>query len=126
MEKKNIAWITVVGVIMILGAVVYFALDPEQSRLFPRCLFLSLTGYKCPGCGSQRMLHALLHGDLAAAWHQNALLLSSLPLLAVFFIADLKHKSFPHLYDVVTSPITVTVIVMLFVVWAIARNIFGW
>ncbi len=126
MEKKTIAWIAAVGIVAILVAVVYFVLDPEQSRLFPRCLFLSLTGYKCPGCGSQRMLHALLHGDVTAAWRQNALLLCSLPLLVVFAIAEVKQKSLPRLYDVVTSPITVTVIVILFVVWAIVRNIFGW
>ena len=51
----------VVAALVVFGFI-YFALDPSRSDLFPRCVFLSLTGYKCPGCGSQRAIHALLHG----------------------------------------------------------------
>jgi hypothetical protein len=33
------------------------------------------TGLDCPLCGSTRMASALLHGDLAGAWHFNAAVL---------------------------------------------------
>ena len=45
----------------------------------PPCLFLSLTGLQCPGCGSTRALIHLLHGELRAAWRMNALFVLLLP-----------------------------------------------
>ena len=35
---------------IIVGCFIYYAFDPSSSSLFPQCTFLSLTGYKCPGC----------------------------------------------------------------------------
>ena len=66
--------IIVAGIFLaILILCVYFYFDPSD-HFFPRCPFLSMTGLECPGCGSQRAIHALLHGDLAAVWHYNAAL----------------------------------------------------
>ncbi len=115
-----------VAVCAVVVVAVYFLADPAHNGLFPKCVVYQLTGYKCPGCGSQRMLHALLHGDVAGAWRQNAMLLSSLPLLAVIVFAQVRQRTYPRLYEAVTSPITVTVIVILFIVWAVIRNIYGW
>ena len=46
--------------------------DTTSGVPFPKCLFFSLTGLQCPGCGSQRALHSLLHLDLVAALRYNA------------------------------------------------------
>jgi hypothetical protein len=40
-----------------------------------------LTNLDCPGCGSQRALHALLHGNIIAAADQNLLAVLSVPFL---------------------------------------------
>jgi hypothetical protein len=50
---------------------------------FPRCPFHEVTGLHCPGCGNTRAAHALLHGDVAEAFRQNAYTLIALPFLAV-------------------------------------------
>ncbi|MEO5628158.1 MAG: DUF2752 domain-containing protein, partial [Thermomonas sp.] len=42
----------------------------------------ALSGWYCPGCGSTRALHALLHGDLPQALAMNPLLVIAMPLLA--------------------------------------------
>jgi hypothetical protein len=48
--------------------------DPASpDSPLPACPFKALTGWDCPGCGSTRMLHALLHGNPAAAARYNAL-----------------------------------------------------
>ena len=47
----------------------------------PVCPTKALLGITCPGCGSMRMLYSLLHGDLGAAVHFNAVALVALPLL---------------------------------------------
>lgn len=39
--------------------------------VFPACLFLRLTGWRCPGCGTTRMSAALLRGDVAGAFYYN-------------------------------------------------------
>jgi len=63
---------------------VLFLCDPERMPIYPICLFHKLTGLDCPGCGSLRALHALLHGQWMAALRFNLLLVLSLPLFAWF------------------------------------------
>ncbi|HTU23992.1 MAG TPA: DUF2752 domain-containing protein [Pirellulales bacterium] len=62
------------------GLVWLWAVDPAESHVYPRCLLHELTGLNCPGCGSTRAVHALLHGDLAGALGYNALFTLVLPL----------------------------------------------
>ena len=52
----------------------FYLFDPEEMAVFPRCPFLLATGYECPGCGSQRAIHDMLHLDLKSAFSQNALI----------------------------------------------------
>ncbi|MFE0043553.1 DUF2752 domain-containing protein [Streptomyces albireticuli] len=49
------------------------AVDPHRPGHYPACPLLRYTGLYCPGCGGLRGLHALCHGDLAAALGANAL-----------------------------------------------------
>ena len=64
------------------GAIVLFLNEPTQTRFFPKCILRETTGLNCPGCGSTRALHQLLHGRVTAAMHYNVLLVVSLPVLA--------------------------------------------
>jgi hypothetical protein len=66
----------------VAAAIVLFACDPSRVPIYPVCLFHRLTGLNCPGCGSLRAMHQLLHGNVVAALHFNALLVVSLPLFA--------------------------------------------
>nr|MBD5377303.1 DUF2752 domain-containing protein [Bacteroides sp.] len=68
--------------------VVYAVFDPSSSAFFPRCPLKVLTGYDCPGCGSQRAFHALLHGDIAAVVRYNALFLPAVALAALLLMPD--------------------------------------
>ena len=62
---------------LVAGALGYIGLvDPHQpDSFFPVCPFRLLTGWNCPACGGLRMVHDVLHGDLAAAISDNILLL---------------------------------------------------
>ena len=64
--------------------VVLFRFDPAATRWFPRCPSNLITGYHCPGCGTLRALHALLHGDLAGAFSFNLAAVLTLPLLVYY------------------------------------------
>src|SRR6266513_4699752 len=61
--------------------VILFFFSPSQYPFYPRCPLHAMTGLHCPGCGSLRAVHSLLHGDIGAALHFNALLILSLPFL---------------------------------------------
>ena len=60
------------------GAILFF-FDPAHYDFYPSCIFRSITGLNCPGCGSLRAIHELLHGDIIAAARLNLLLVLSVP-----------------------------------------------
>ena len=102
---------------------IYYTFDPE-SNLFPQCIFYQLTGWECAGCGSQRMLHALLHGDVVAAWHYNPAILIVSPILLVMLIASFFRNKKPRFYNAVYSPWVVWSVLGGLLAWWILRNIF--
>ena len=64
-----------------------YLFDPVTSGLFPGCPVRALTGWLCPGCGTLRGLHRLLHGDLLDAFRFNPLMVLSLPFVAWSLLA---------------------------------------
>lgn len=111
---------------LVVAAVGYKCLDPSVVPIFPRCPFRLLTGYLCPGCGSQRAIHRLLNLDIAGAWQMNPLLVIALPyLLAGLILKPLSHHNgrgtrlYYQLYGYRAS-VVVLVVILLF--W-VGRNI---
>ncbi len=74
------------------GLVVLFAVDPARSSLLPSCPFHALTGLHCPGCGTLRALHELLHGNLCTAFGLNPLMVSALPFVAYWSVSELARE----------------------------------
>ena len=101
----------------------YYIFNPATSQLAPKCMFHSVTGLDCPGCGSQRMLHALMHGDFSAAWHANPFIICAAPVLIVMTGAAARRKRFPGLYARLNSPAAIAVYVALIAGWTVWRNI---
>jgi hypothetical protein len=65
------------------GAAYLYGTNPhEPGHWLPRCPFNWATGLLCPACGGTRMAYDLMHGDLTAAWHDNAALLLASPAAA--------------------------------------------
>ena len=60
---------------------VYRIYNPIRDVFFPKCPFFVITGFKCPGCGSQRAIHYLLNFDILKAINENVLLVLSIPYL---------------------------------------------
>ena len=107
-------------------AIVYYRVSPTSSVFFPKCAFLMLTGLKCPGCGSQRAVHALLHADLASAFAHNALLVISLPYLALLIGTRLYvHLHASSLQATLESPLAIRTYFVITIAFWIARNVFG-
>jgi hypothetical protein len=63
-----------------------FFSDPMRTRVLT-CPTYWLTGLYCPGCGTTRMLHALLHLRVLEAFDHNPLYFFLLPLVAYYLVA---------------------------------------
>lgn len=118
---RKIIWGTI---LLLLVAYVYYSYDPSHSELFPKCPFFSLTGWKCPGCGSQRAFHQLLHGDIMAAFHYNALMVCAIPAVLVMLLAEWKRTRWPRFYATVNHPCVIIFIAVLAIAWWIGRNLY--
>ena len=77
MKLQRMAVICILGALVLL-TVFYYAIDPARNVWVPKCAFHTLTGFSCPACGSQRALHALLHGRWQEALAFNWFLIVSI------------------------------------------------
>ena len=106
---------------------IYFLLDPEQ-HFFPKCPFLWLTGWKCPGCGSQRAVHQLLHGNIPEALQLNFLFVVALPY--VLLGLTLEYTEWGKRQDSIRKTWygyrAALLALMVVLAFGIGRNVFGW
>lgn len=119
MIKKAGIWITTI----VAAFIVYYNYNPASSALFPKCPFLWITGFRCPGCGSQRALHSLLHLDIVAAFRYNAFLVLSLPIIVVLIFAELRRKQNNALYIKIHNRNFIWGYFMATVAWWLLRNL---
>jgi hypothetical protein len=75
----------VLGISALAGAVILFLYNPSGTPWMPRCPTYAGLGVYCPGCGSLRATHHLLHGRLLTALEYNPLFVVALPLIGVLF-----------------------------------------
>jgi hypothetical protein len=69
------------------GSAYLYLVDPNQpTSRYPACVFHAVTGLWCPGCGSARALHALLHLDVATALARNPFVVAAVLYLGWVFV----------------------------------------
>lgn len=123
---KRIVFTILIVVAAVLAVTIYFRFDPaETSNLFPKCLFVTFTGYQCPGCGTQRAIHCLLHGDMAGVIHYNAALVVAVPVILLYAFAEWRRTSCVRLYRVLNSTVAIIIVAVAIVAWWILRNVLG-
>ncbi|MFD0932933.1 DUF2752 domain-containing protein [Psychroflexus salinarum] len=71
-------------VILALG-IFYYTVNPTTFAFTPKCPFHLFTGYHCPGCGTQRALHDILHGNIWTGLQHNFLILLAVLIIAYKF-----------------------------------------
>lgn len=112
----------------IAGLAYLWGTDPHQSgQLLPRCPFHWATGLLCPACGGTRMTYDLLHGDIGAAFADNAaLLVFGVPLAAYvggrWLVEGLRGRRYRPTFG---GRRGAAVVVSAALVWAVWRNIAG-
>lgn len=106
-------------------ALIWFADPTTPGGVLPVCPLKAMTGLNCPGCGGLRMVYSLLHGDVPAALHYNAVAMVAVGFLAFWFVVWVRNRlrgnmnwNPPWLRGWVG-----TTIIAVFVVWTVVRNI---
>jgi len=118
-------------IIFLVLALFYFLVNPSGVDYLPKCPLYATTGIYCPGCGSQRATHDLLHLNIRGVIHNNTLYFAALLLLgyhAVILAANkFFNKNWKSILNHPKTPIIILVVILLF--W-ILRNLpyapFNW
>lgn len=90
----------------------------------PPCMFRTLTGFYCPGCGTRSALIQLARGNLYAAFRLNPLTVLALPALVPFTISQfLTAFTGRSLIRLRLHPALIWGLFVLIVIYWIGRNI---
>ena len=120
-KQKNL-WI--LGLLLLAVALYYFFLNPyQQTDFFLSCPFYKITGYQCPGCGSQRAFHELLHFHFLEAFKQNALFVLGIPYVLLIFYANFNKEKHQKLRQVLVGNKTLLILLIVAILFGVLRNL---
>ena len=108
----------------IVLAFIYFYVGPSEVGFLPKCPLYVTTGIFCPGCGSQRATHELLHFNFLGILNQNILYVVGLLILGYHILITGINLLFKkNIYNYVYHPKTPLVILVFIILFWIIRNI---
>lgn len=121
--RKRRITIGLLAVAVVLGLLYWF--NPSDTALAPKCIFHSITGLNCPGCGIQRFLHAFMHGHFLEAIHYNYMLIILIPYLILFGIEKflLTGEKQKRWKSVIEGRVMAIAMIILAPSWFVIRNI---
>lgn len=106
------------------AAAVLFLFNPEVSSIYPTCPLNKFTGLYCPGCGTQRAAHEILHGNIAQAFSLNALFTLSVPFAIYYcFIEIFNRIAKTNLKNLTFNTRNLLTLLLMALVFMILRNI---
>lgn len=125
MYKVRVLYIALFALLLTILSIYYFY-NPAEQMLFPKCPFLWMTGWQCPGCGSQRAIYHLLHLQIMDALKMNFLVVMAIPYITFALYCEWRRKNneeIEQLYRLFYGSKASVVIAVLFVSFMIIRNI---
>ncbi len=82
------AWLYMLGLIIMPLFALLWHIAGRLGLLPGFCLFRSLTGIYCPGCGATRAFHMLLRLDIKTSLIYNPVVLYSVALGLIFYVSQ--------------------------------------
>ncbi len=126
MVTKNKITILAGMLLFIALGVFYKFFFYEYIEWFPKCPFRSITGFQCPGCGSQRAVSSLMNLDIIKAFKENRLLVISIPYLLFYYVLELNNEKTPGTLELKKrffGVIAIRYILIIIILFWILRNI---
>jgi hypothetical protein len=128
MKKRRNIWTGIILIVAIItGVYIYSCFDPSEHTFFPKCPVYTLTGYKCPGCGSQRAFYNLFQTDFLAAFKYNPLMFILIPYILwgiyIEYIANLSSNKRLHLRNIFYGKWAILILSVIIISYTILRNI---
>ena len=123
--KENKFLFLLLILFLVGGLAFYYFADPLSSNFIIKCPFKAMTGLDCPGCGSQRAVHELLHGNFKKAFFYNPLFIVALPYAFVGILFEwfsLKYK-FPKTRKFLFGKTAIYIVAAVIILFFILRNL---
>lgn len=123
--KKRLNKVIIRDLLFVSLIVGYYFLSKYTGFGIP-CIFKTITGYDCPGCGVTRMIFALIRLDFQSAFNFNPLVFIYFPFIIFYFL----YEDYLYIYerkDKVLSKIpnyVWTILIIITITFGIVRNIY--
>ncbi len=127
MKKVKPTYLITFSLVAIGLVYLYFFNPANADGTFFSCPLYATTGLQCPGCGSQRATHELLHLHFKEAFTLNPLFVLGLPLIIFgFYLEIVKPKSafLLKVNNIFFSTPMLYILIAVVVLFTIIRNIF--
>lgn len=108
--------------VVLLSMFVFHHYEATARSFLPPCLFNSLTGLYCTGCGITRAFLALFNGQVGRAFSMNALAMTTLPIGLIVWLDD-GVGGFKHGQRAIRLLKDARVWAFVVIVFTLARNI---
>lgn len=112
--------------VLIIVGLAYFLICNKIGFGIP-CLFHTITGLKCPGCGVSRMCISLLKGDIHSAFLYNRGIMVMSPFIVYFCVKELylyvRYNDFALKKQ---ERVLAIILIALLLIFDVLRNFLGW
>ena len=121
-QRKRLGQLAKIVAVALLLGIAYFIFIKLTGWALP-CPIRLVTGKYCPGCGSSRMMLALLRFDFEEAFRANRLLFFLLPLVLVYgLVKGFRYIKMGQEKQTLPEQIAVLLVCVATVVFWVMRN----